>query len=52
MKKTDFDFIYALLLLIVSNTSEVAWLKISFGLLSVYFCVSYVYHLIKGEDER
>ena len=52
MKKTNFDFIYALLLLIVSKTSEVAWIKISFALLSVSFCVSYVYQLIKGDDER
>lgn len=52
MKKTDFNAIYSLLLLIVSNTSEVEWIKITFGLLSISFCVSYIYQLIKGEDER
>ena len=52
MKKTEFAFICMLLLLIASNTSEVTWIKISFGLLSVFFSVSCVYQIIKGEDER
>jgi hypothetical protein len=52
MKKTDFNAIYSLLLLIISNTSEVEWIKITFGLLSISFCALYIYQLIKGEDER
>ena len=52
MKKTDFYAIYMMLLLIVSNTSEITWIKTSFGWLSILFCVLYFYQLIKGEDER
>ena len=52
MKKTDFNAIYMLLLLIASNTSDGAWLKTLFGLLSVLYGAFYVYQLIKGEDER
>ena len=52
MKKTDFTFIYMLLLLIASNTSDGSGLKILFGLLSVLCGAFHIYQLIKGEDER
>ncbi len=52
MKKEDFALICMLLLLIVSNISDVTWIEISVGLLSVFWGAYYVYHLIKGEDER
>lgn len=52
MKKTDFNAIYMILMLIASNTSEETWLRTSFGLLSIIYGFIYTYQLIKGEDER